>query len=61
MIKSEEALGLTITDNGAGYAFVKRIKAESVASSYSDLMVRYFVIYAISIFLRYLCKGHFYN
>merc|ERR1711997_750292 len=39
VIKSEEALGLTITDNGAGYAFVKRIKAESVASTYSDLMI----------------------
>ncbi|XP_013412110.1 PDZ domain-containing protein GIPC1 [Lingula anatina] len=28
--KSEEALGLTITDNGAGYAFIKRIKEGSV-------------------------------
>ena len=28
--KSEPALGLTITDNGAGYAFVKRIKEDSV-------------------------------
>lgn len=37
--KSEEALGLTITDNGAGYAFVKRIKPGSVASSYTDLKV----------------------
>ena len=24
--KSEDALGLTITDNGAGYAFIKIIK-----------------------------------
>ena len=39
-MKSEDALGLTITDNGAGYAFIKRIKANSVASNYSDLMVR---------------------
>lgn len=30
MFKSEEALGLTITDNGAGYAFIKRIKEGSV-------------------------------
>ncbi|XP_016423124.1 PDZ domain-containing protein GIPC2 [Sinocyclocheilus rhinocerous] len=28
--KAEEALGLTITDNGAGYAFIKRIKEGSV-------------------------------
>ncbi|XP_061098649.1 PDZ domain-containing protein GIPC3-like [Conger conger] len=27
--KTEEALGLTITDNGAGYAFIKRIKEGS--------------------------------
>lgn len=30
VLKSEEALGLTITDNGAGYAFIKRIKEGSV-------------------------------
>ena len=30
--KSEGALGLTITDNGAGYAFVKRIRDGSVVS-----------------------------
>ena len=28
--KSEDALGLTITDNGAGYAFIKRIKEASI-------------------------------
>ncbi|GCC34717.1 PDZ domain-containing protein GIPC1-like isoform X1 [Chiloscyllium punctatum] len=28
--KSEDALGLTITDNGAGYAFIKRIKEGSL-------------------------------
>ena len=37
--KSEDALGLTITDNGAGYAFVKRIKPGSVASTEDDLKV----------------------
>ncbi|XP_043576671.1 PDZ domain-containing protein GIPC3 isoform X2 [Chiloscyllium plagiosum] len=29
VIKSEDALGLTITDNGTGYAFIKRIKEDS--------------------------------
>ncbi|KAK3091784.1 hypothetical protein FSP39_022595 [Pinctada imbricata] len=28
--KSQDALGLTITDNGAGYAFIKRIKEDSI-------------------------------
>jgi len=28
--KTEEALGLTITDNGTGYAFIKRIKEGSI-------------------------------
>jgi len=39
VLKSEDALGLTITDNGAGYAFVKRIKVNSVASNHNDLMI----------------------
>ncbi|KAM7028203.1 LOW QUALITY PROTEIN: PDZ domain-containing protein GIPC1 [Acridotheres tristis] len=30
VLKSEEALGLTITDNGAGYAFIKRIREGSL-------------------------------
>ena len=30
VMKSEASLGLTVTDNGAGYAFVKRIKDNSV-------------------------------
>lgn len=29
-MKSEDALGLTITDNGTGYSFIKRIKEGSV-------------------------------
>ncbi|KAJ8011047.1 hypothetical protein DPEC_G00054130 [Dallia pectoralis] len=33
VFKSEEALGLTITDNGAGYAFIKRIKEGSVVDA----------------------------
>ncbi|CAG9853557.1 unnamed protein product [Phyllotreta striolata] len=30
LTKSQNALGLTITDNGAGYAFIKRIKEDSI-------------------------------
>lgn len=29
-MKTDDALGLTITDNGAGYAFIKRIKDGSI-------------------------------
>ena len=32
IVKTEDALGLTITDNGAGYAFIKRIKDGSTIS-----------------------------
>lgn len=38
--KSDEALGLTITDNGAGYAFIKRIKDDSVISKCAHIKVR---------------------
>jgi len=37
--KSEDALGLTITDNGAGYAFIKRIKEGSIISRISYIEV----------------------
>jgi C-terminal processing protease CtpA/Prc len=37
--KSEAALGLTITDNGAGYAFIKRIKEGSVIDKLNDIKV----------------------
>lgn len=30
IIKEDDALGLTITDNGAGFAFIKRIKEGSL-------------------------------
>ena len=30
ILKSEDALGLTITDNGTGYSFIKRIKEGSI-------------------------------
>uniref|UniRef100_H2Y5A9 PDZ domain-containing protein n=1 Tax=Ciona savignyi TaxID=51511 RepID=H2Y5A9_CIOSA len=37
--KSEAALGLTITDNGAGYAFVKRIRTDSVVDKIGGINV----------------------
>nr|XP_002123731.1 PDZ domain-containing protein GIPC1 [Ciona intestinalis] len=39
LTKSEAALGLTITDNGAGYPFVKRIRAGSVVEKYETVCV----------------------
>lgn len=41
LTKSEDALGLTITDNGAGYAFIKRIKEGSVIYNIPHIQVRY--------------------
>ncbi|XP_033637213.1 PDZ domain-containing protein GIPC3-like [Asterias rubens] len=38
-IKSVASLGLTITDNGAGYAFIKRIKEGSVMEGLSTVLV----------------------
>ena len=38
-MKTEQALGLTITDNGAGYAFIKRIKEDSVISRIPHVQV----------------------
>ena len=32
LLKDAPALGLTITDNGNGYAFIKRIRENSIAS-----------------------------
>lgn len=40
IVKSEDALGLTITDNGAGYAFIKRIKSGSVIDRIPHIQVR---------------------
>lgn len=40
LIKSEEALGLTITDNGNGYAFIKRIKEGSLIDKIPHIQVR---------------------
>jgi PDZ domain-containing protein GIPC len=39
VVKSEEALGLTITDNGAGFAFIKRIKEGSIIDKLGDIKV----------------------
>lgn len=39
LVKSEDALGLTITDNGAGYAFIKRIKEGSIIDSIPHIQV----------------------
>ncbi|CAF0790179.1 unnamed protein product [Adineta ricciae] len=38
IVKSEPALGLTITDNGAGYAFIKRIKDGSIIDRLKTLV-----------------------
>lgn len=38
IVKSESALGLTITDNGAGYAFIKRVKDGSVIDRLKSLV-----------------------
>ncbi|XP_038626642.1 PDZ domain-containing protein GIPC3 [Tachyglossus aculeatus] len=37
--KTEDALGLTITDNGAGYAFIKRIKEGSIINRIAAVCV----------------------
>ena len=37
--KSEVSLGLTITDNGAGYAFVKRVKEGSVVARIQEVCI----------------------
>ncbi|XP_033251697.1 PDZ domain-containing protein GIPC3-like isoform X1 [Drosophila miranda] len=39
IVKSQEALGLTITDNGAGYAFIKRIKEDSIIDRIEHICV----------------------
>ena len=39
--KSEDALGLTITDNGTGYAFIKRIKEDSIIDRNKAINVSY--------------------
>jgi PDZ domain-containing protein GIPC len=43
IIKTEDALGLTITDNGAGYAFIKRIKEGTLIDKIPHISVRFFI------------------
>lgn len=42
IVKTEDALGLTITDNGAGFAFIKRIKEGSVIDKIPHIQVSRF-------------------
>lgn len=39
IMKEDDALGLTITDNGAGYAFIKRIKEGSIMGKLDGIFV----------------------
>uniref|UniRef100_A0A8C3SYQ5 GIPC PDZ domain containing family member 2 n=1 Tax=Chelydra serpentina TaxID=8475 RepID=A0A8C3SYQ5_CHESE len=39
VLKSEDSLGLTITDNGTGYAFIKRIKEDSLVNQIKVICV----------------------
>ncbi|XP_039341895.1 PDZ domain-containing protein GIPC2 isoform X1 [Mauremys reevesii] len=39
VLKSEDSLGLTITDNGTGYAFIKRIKEDSLVDQIKMICV----------------------
>lgn len=39
VMKDADALGLTITDNGAGLAFIKKIKEESIMSKIDGIYV----------------------
>lgn len=49
--KTEDALGLTITDNGAGYAFIKRIKEGSVIDGIKVIQVSFLHIYVVFLYL----------
>ena len=51
--KSEDALGLTITDNGAGYAFIKRIKEGSIINNIPYIEARTDI--ARTIYSRRVC------
>ena len=45
--KQEDALGLTITDNGAGYAFIKRIKEGSVIDKLKHIEVSLVIYFSL--------------
>ena len=56
--KSEDALGLTITDNGAGYAFIKRIKEGSIINNipYIEVSISNTIMYQFLIYyLLHVC------
>ena len=65
-MQSEDALGLTITDNGAGYAFIKRIKEGSIISNIkfievlSNLTIFLFKGWEVGGGGRILCFGGIY-
>ena len=54
IVKTEDALGLTITDNGAGYAFIKRVKDGSIISRNEYIEVRTLLLYFNFIYLLFL-------
>lgn len=54
IIKHEDALGLTITDNGAGYAFIKRIKEGSIIDSVGHIQVRIIITLSSFIIFNYI-------
>ena len=39
VVKSKPSLGLTITDNGAGHSFIKRVREESLMAQFPVVMV----------------------
>ena len=59
IVKTEDALGLTITDNGAGYAFIKRVKDGSIISRNEYIEVRMLLLYFNFIFtyIIFICQG----
>jgi hypothetical protein len=50
IVKTEDALGLTITDNGAGFAFIKRIKEGSVIDKIPHIQVSTAMNFMVRIF-----------
>lgn len=59
--KSEDALGLTITDNGAGYAFIKRIKEGSIVDAIPHIQVGCSVSSSPHPHPPYICFRFFYT
>lgn len=39
IVKTEPSIGLTITDNGDGYAFIKRLREGSIVSQTPEIVV----------------------